>query len=93
MPSREPFTLYKVNSGYDALCVDMFQISVYCYKKWYYGTFQVLPKPMSVGEWTMMKDELEKEMVGLAQDIVRRNIGVGNQNMAMYHLRYYIVLS
>lgn len=79
MPSREPFTLYKVNSGYDALCVDMFQISVYCYKKWYYGTFQVLPKPMSVGEWTMMKDELEKEMVGLAQDIVRRNIGVGNQ--------------
>lgn len=79
MPSREPFTLYKVNSGYDALCVDMFQISVYCYKKWYYGTFQVLPKPMNVGEWTMMKDELEKEMVGLAQDIVRRNIGVGNR--------------
>lgn len=79
MPSREPFTLYKVNSGYDALCVDTFQISIYCYKKWYYGTFQVLPKPMSVGEWTMMKDELEKEMVGLAQDIVRRNIGVGNQ--------------
>ncbi|MGN0323209.1 MAG: DUF2357 domain-containing protein [Oliverpabstia sp.] len=79
MPSKEPFTLYKVNSGYDALCVDTFQISIYCYEKWYYGTFQVLPKPMSVGEWTMMKDELEKEMVGLAQDIVRRNIGVGNQ--------------
>jgi hypothetical protein len=79
MPSKEPFTLYKANSGYDALCVDTFQISVYCYKKWHYGTFQVLPKPMSVGEWTMMKDELEKEMVGLAQDIVRRSIGVGNQ--------------
>lgn len=79
MPSKEPFTLYKVNSGYDALCVDTFQISVYCYEKWCYGSFQVLPKPMSVGEWTMMKDELEREMVGLAQDIVRRNIGVGNQ--------------
>ncbi len=79
MPSKELFTLYKANSGYDALCVDLFQISIYCYGKWYYGSFQVLPKPMSVSEWTMMKDELEKEMVGLAQDIVRRNIGIGSQ--------------
>lgn len=77
MPSTEPFILYKGNSDYDALCVDIFQISVFCYDTWYYGTLQVLPKPMSVGEWTMMKDELEKEMVGLAQDIVRRNIGIG----------------
>lgn len=78
-PSSEPFVLYKVNSGFDALCVDTFQISVYCYGKWYFGTLQVLPKPMNVAEWTMMKDDLEKEMVGLAQDIVRRNIGLGNQ--------------
>lgn len=79
MPSKELFTLYKSNSGYDALCVDSFQISIYCYGIWYYGNFQVLPKPMNVGEWTMMKDELEKEIVGLAQDIVRRNIGIGSQ--------------
>lgn len=79
MPSSETFILYKVNSGFDALCVDTFQISVYCYEKWYYGTLQVLPKPMNLDEWIMMKDDLEKEMVGLAQDIVRRNIGLGNQ--------------
>lgn len=78
MPSEESFVLYKGDSGYDALCVDIFQISVFCYGTWYYGTFQVLPKPMNLGEWTMMKDELEQEMVGLAQDIVRRNIGIGN---------------
>ena len=78
MPSEEPFILYKANSGYDALCVDVFQVSILCYEKWYYGTLQVLPKPMNIGEWTMMKDELEKEMVGLAQDIVRRNIGIGS---------------
>ncbi|MBD5448925.1 MAG: DUF2357 domain-containing protein [Lachnospiraceae bacterium] len=77
MPSDEPFILYKGNSDYDALCVDIFQITVFCFETWYYGTLQVLPKPMNVGEWTMMKDELEKEMVGLAQDIVRRNIGIG----------------
>ena len=34
---------------------------------------------MNLDEWIMMKDDLEKEMVGLAQDIVRRNIGLGNQ--------------
>ena len=79
MPSSESFILYKANSGYDALCVDTFQISVYCNEAWYYGTLQVLPKPMNMNEWTMMKDDLEKEMVGLAQDIVRRNIGLGNQ--------------
>lgn len=78
MPSHEPFVLYKGNSGFDALCVDTFQISVFCCEKWYYGTMQVLPKPMNLNEWTMMKDDLEKEMVGLAQDIVRRNIGFGN---------------
>lgn len=77
MPSSEPFILYKGNNGYDALCVDIFQISVFCYDTWYYGAFQVLPKPMNINEWVMMKDELEKEMVGLAQDIVRRNIGIG----------------
>ena len=79
MPSKELFTLYRASCGYDALCVDSFQISIYCYRTWYYGTFQVLAKPMSVDEWTMMKDELEKEMIGLAQDIVRRNIGTGKQ--------------
>ena len=79
MPSSESFVLYKANSGYDALCVDTFQITVYCNEAWYYGTLQVLPKPMNMNEWTMMKDDLEKEMVGLAQDIVRRNIGLGNQ--------------
>ena len=79
MPSSESFILYKANSGYDALCVDTIQISVYCNEAWYYGTLQVLPKPMNMNEWTMMKDDLEKEMVGLAQDIVRRNIGLGNQ--------------
>lgn len=78
MPSEESFILYKGNSGYDALCVDVFQISVFCHEQWYYGTLQVLPKPINIGEWTMMKEELEKEIVGLSQDIVRRNIGIGS---------------
>lgn len=79
MQSSEPFVLYKQDDKFDALCVDKFQISVYCYEKWYYGILEVLPKPMNIDEWTKMKDDLEKEIVGLAQDIVRRNIGLGNR--------------
>lgn len=72
------FVLYKSNAGYDALRVDSFKISIYCQKEWYYGVFQILPKPMSLSEWHMMKNDLEDEIRGLAQDIVRRNIGIGD---------------
>lgn len=76
-PSEKAFVLYKSNADYDALRVDVFKISVFCQDVWYYGTFKILPKPMSSQEWVMMKEDLEKEIRGLAQDIVRRNIGIG----------------
>ncbi len=76
--SEENFVLYRCNAGYDALRVDVFKISVYCNGEWYYGTFQILPKPISLSEWKIMRDDLESEIKGLAQDIVRRNIGIGN---------------
>lgn len=78
VPMKGPFILYKSNSGYDALRVDTFKICVECMENKYYGTFQILPKPMSYGEWNMMKNDLEKEIHGLAQDIVRKNIGIGD---------------
>lgn len=77
VPSENSFILYKCNAGYDALRVDVFKISILCQGKWYYGTFQILPKPLSLQEWSMMKEDLEEEICGLAQDIVRRNIGIG----------------
>lgn len=77
VPSEKAFVLYKSNADYDALRVDVFKISVYCKNEWYYGTFKILPKPMSGQEWIMMKEDLEAEIKGLAQDIVRRNTGIG----------------
>ena len=76
-PSKNAFILYKSDSRYDSLRVDVFKISIFCEGRWYYGAFQILPKPMSSDEWYMMRDDLEKEIRGLAQDIVRRNIGIG----------------
>lgn len=80
MVSSEKFALYKSNAGYDALRVDSFKISIFCNDEWYYGVFDVIPKPMSKEEWKMMRDDLEKEIRGLSQDIVRRNTGIGNRH-------------
>lgn len=76
--SSSPFPLYKLGNDYDALRVDTFRICVVCNDKRYYSLLEVLPKQLSIGEWMMMRDDLENEIRGLAQDIVRHNIGLGN---------------
>lgn len=76
--SNFPFPLYKHGNEYDALRVDAFKICVVCNSKKYYSLLEVLPKQLSMSEWTMMRNDLEDEIQGLAQDIVRRNIGLGN---------------
>ena len=78
MVSSDSFVLYSNDFSYDALRVDSFKISVFCQGEWYYGVFDIVPKPVSKNEWIMMRDDLEKEIQGLAQDIVRRNIGIGD---------------
>lgn len=80
-PSESPFVLYENGAGYDELRVDVFKISIFAKGRWYFGGFEVLPKPMSPDEWIMMKEDLESEICGLAQDIVRRNIGMGNSTV------------
>lgn len=75
--SSSPFPLYKHGNEYDALRVDAFRICVVCQGVKYYTLLEIRPKQMSISEWTMMRDDLENEIRGLAQDIVRRNIGLG----------------
>lgn len=76
--SAAPIPLYKQGNDYDALRVDAFRICVSCAGQEYYSLLEVLPKQLSVSEWSMMRDDLETEIRGLAQDIVRRNIGLGS---------------
>ena len=80
-PSSTKIPLYRNDSHYDALRVDSFRIKIKCQGDTYYSLLSVLPKQLSKTEWTMMRDDLENEIVGLAQDLVRRNIGLG-QNKA-----------
>lgn len=77
-PADEVIKIYRNDSNYDALRIDTLQMSVLCDSKTYVSFLQVVPKQMSSQEWTIMRDDLEEEIRGLAQDIVRRTIGSGS---------------
>ena len=78
-PGEEVIKLYRSDSSYDALRVDVLQISVMCGLNSYFCFLKIAPKQLSLEEWKIMRDDLETEIQGLAQDIVRRNIGLGNE--------------
>ena len=78
-PSIEALSLYRSDSNYDALRVDTLQLTVQYEGKHYFSFLKVSPKQLSLSEWTMMRDELEKEITGLSQDLVHRNIGLGKE--------------
>ena len=77
-PADEGIKIYRSDStDYDALRVDTLEISVRCNSNVYISFLNVVPKQLSMSEWEIMRDDLESEIHGLAQDIVRRNIGMG----------------
>lgn len=76
---EEVIKLYRSDSSYDALRVDVLQISVICGLNSYFSFLKIAPKQLSLEEWKIMRDDLETEIQGLAQDIVRRNIGLGDE--------------
>lgn len=78
-PGEEVIALYRSDSNYDALRVDVLQISVSCGLNSYVSFLKIAPKQLSLEEWAIMRDDLETEIQGLAQDIVRRNIGLGDE--------------
>lgn len=78
-PGEEVIKLYRSDSSYDALRVDVLQISVICGLNSYFSFLKNAPKQLSLEEWKIMRDDLETEIQGLAQDIVRRNIGLGDE--------------
>lgn len=84
IPSEQSFTLYKSNAGYETLWVNTFLISVFCFGEWYYGSFQVLPKPMSKEEWMMMNQQLKQDMTEVSQNLVRKDLTI-EQWKAFYY--------
>lgn len=78
-PADEIIKVYRSDLNYDALRVDTLQLTISCDANAYVSLLRVLPKQLSSHEWEIMRDDLEREIRGLAQDIVRRSIGIGNE--------------
>lgn len=79
--SEDKIPLYKNTGDFDALRVDECIILVRCNGKKYYGILSIEPKQLNSEEWRIMKDDLEEEINGLAMDIVRKNIGIGEKDI------------
>ena len=82
-PSTDPIHIYRSTADYDALRVDMLSITVVYNNRPYVSNLKIIPKQMSMNEWAIMRNDLEAEARGLAQDIVRRSIGLGNESVGV----------
>lgn len=78
IPYQEPVPLFENNNKCDALRVDFFRIMIVTEGQIFYSMLEVLPKQITKSQWNILRDDLEKEVIGLSQDFVRRNIGVGS---------------
>jgi hypothetical protein len=78
-PSDKPYTLfaYDVQQDYYPLIPGVYQITVVVGNKQYYALYKVVPKQLSQVQWELMRDELENELRGLAQDLVRKHLSIG----------------
>lgn len=70
--------LYQPGKEFDELRVDNFLMEVIQDDLHVYGWLKICPKQLIQSEWEMMVSDLEHEAIGLAQDIVQRNIGMGD---------------
>ncbi len=80
-PSRKGRMLFQHVSGgtdeYDALYVDVFPIEIRSQGESWFTTLNIHPKNVSDEEWEDMRNELEENVRGIAQDMKKRSLGIG----------------
>ena len=79
-PSEEPITLYDHSEKYYPLIPDLYRIVVISNGQRYYSWIKILPKQLEEAQWETMKQEVEKELTGLARDLLMKKTGL---NMRM----------
>ncbi|ARU60290.1 hypothetical protein CBW65_03840 [Tumebacillus avium] len=80
-PDEEKVLLYKViteETDFYPLIPGGYRIRVEAFGQTYHSMIMIIPKELKFTEWEVMRDELEAEMRGLAQDLIRRNLGAGD---------------
>ena len=81
-PGRDKCPFYLNNSDYYPVRVGTYQIRVISGGCEAFARLDVLPKHLSENEWELLKNDLENELRGLAQDLIRKNIGMGDRHLS-----------
>jgi hypothetical protein len=77
-PSTEKRLLFQNYDTHYPLIPGFYPIKVVAFGKSYYSTLQIETKQITRSQWEYMKDELENELTGLAQDFIQNKFGIGH---------------
>jgi hypothetical protein len=99
-PSEYQQTIYSnnFNNGEDEyypFIPGYYRIKVKIEEVSYYSLIRVIPKQVSEEQWTIMRDEVEETLHGLAQDLIRRNSnieGFGDSPIPFSYMRQWLIL-
>lgn len=94
-PNSEKFSLFKNQDEYYPLIPGTYQAYVKIDEINYYFVVEITPKRITNSELDIIKSDLEFELKGLAQDLIRKNIGLGSNQyniMPSKHLYKFLVI-
>lgn len=75
-PSDEPVSIYNTDDDYTgALIPGYYKIMVLSDGTRFYTWIKIIPKQMSEQQWISMRDDIEREATGLAQDVLYKRVG------------------
>lgn len=77
-PHEEFQEIFSYDSeGFYPLIPGYYRMKIQLKERTFYSWVKVKPKELSEEEWTIMRDDIEKGVNGLAQDILRKNSSLG----------------
>ncbi len=75
-PSSKKYPLYSYDNEFYGIRVGKYELHIKYEDRDYFSLVEVVPQHLTINEWDLLKDDLERELKGLAQDLIRKNIGL-----------------
>ncbi|WP_026691861.1 DUF2357 domain-containing protein [Peribacillus kribbensis] len=93
-PSEQPVTLFANGNNYYPLIPGYYRLVVHHEGERYYSWIKVIPKQLEEAQWEVMRNEVEKELRGLARDVILKKTGMhtGYEGISQGLLGQFIVI-
>lgn len=94
-PSEDPVTIFDNTKAYYPLIPGLYRILVVYERQRYYCCVKVIPKQIEETQWEVMKQEIEKEVSGLAREVILRKNGLNHTlgGISQGLLKQFIVIN